>query len=422
MLVWLITIGEPLPIDGIGDRLLRTGILANLLAEKGHSVVWWSSTLDHVRKRHRYRTDTCIDINQRLRLILLHSALYKKNVSLMRIVNHYGIARKFTMFADLESKPDIIVCSLPTLELSLAATDYGKRKGIPVILDIRDLWPDIFLDLFPAWCQRLAKLILLPMFKSAYKICSGATAITGITSSFVDWGVKYASRSKTDLDIDFPMGYTEKTPDQERIKESEIMWEKHGINKKNNDFIVCFFGNMGRQFDLKTVIEAARKLKANGTPVRFVLCGSGDNFTYYKDLAIDCGNVVFPGWVGAADIWTLMRMSSLGLAPYVNSKNFTMNLPNKPVEYLSAGLPVVSSLEGVLKELLSSNNCGVTYQNNNPESLMSALMNLHSSQEKLKEMSKNALSLFNERFVAERVYSQMIYYLEMVCTTINKSR
>jgi hypothetical protein len=53
MRVWLITVGEPLPLDGPGERMLRTGILAAFLAARGHEVVWWSSSFDHVRKRQR---------------------------------------------------------------------------------------------------------------------------------------------------------------------------------------------------------------------------------------------------------------------------------------------------------------------------------------------------------------------------------
>ncbi|GAI08595.1 unnamed protein product, partial [marine sediment metagenome] len=50
MRIWLITIGEPLPSDNNNDRLYRTGILAKLLIQRGHEVVWWTSTFDHVRK------------------------------------------------------------------------------------------------------------------------------------------------------------------------------------------------------------------------------------------------------------------------------------------------------------------------------------------------------------------------------------
>jgi hypothetical protein len=114
---------------------------------------------------------------------------------LSRIIDHYQVANKFKEIAQSESPPDIILCSLPTLELSLVATEYGRENNIPVILDVRDLWPDIFLELAPKWGQWLAKLLLLPMFNTLRSACTQATAISGITPEFVDWGVNYASRN-----------------------------------------------------------------------------------------------------------------------------------------------------------------------------------------------------------------------------------
>ena len=41
-------------------------------------------------------------------------------------------------------KPDIIVVSLPTIEFSYEACRYGEKNNVPVIVDVRDLWPDSF--------------------------------------------------------------------------------------------------------------------------------------------------------------------------------------------------------------------------------------------------------------------------------------
>lgn len=414
MNIWLITVGEPLPTDGTNNRLLRTGILANLLVSKGHKVVWWTSTFDHKNKKERFNKDTTVDINDRYRIKLLHSVSYSNNISIRRVINHWWIAQKFNRLAESEPKPDIILCSLPTLELSLNAAEYGKKRGVPVVLDVRDLWPDIFLELVPVWGQWFLKLLLFPMFKTVNTACNRATAITGITQTFVDWGVNYANRISSNSDTDFPLGYNSETPSTESITEAERFWAKYGIKKDNDEFIACFFGTIGRQFELETVIEAARQIKTVNRSFRFVLCGTGDNFTYYKNLAKDCESIVFPGWVGEAEIWTLMRMSAVGLAPYRNIKNFTMNLPNKPIEYLSAGLPIVSGLSGVLKDLLSTYDCGVTYDSSNVNDLVSVLINLDDHRDRLKVMSKNASTLFKEKYVAENVYKDMINYLESI--------
>lgn len=412
MRIWLITVGEPLPIDGFNDRLHRTGILANMLAIRGHEVVWWTSTVDHIRKRQRFNKDTLLRVNDHFQIRLLHSLLYKRNISLMRIVNHYGLAHKFSALAVSEQRPDIILCSLPPLELSLAATKYGKERGIPVVLDIRDLWPDLFLELVPRWTRGFAKLLLSPFFRTVRSACAQATAIIGVTPAFVEWGIKYANRIQTRLDRDFPLGYSEKTPSSDAIRKAEKFWDDHGIKKNKHEFICCFFGTMGRQFELKTVIEAARQLSLQNRPFRFILCGTGDNFAYYKNMARDCHNIIFPGWVGEAEIWTLSRMSSAGLAPYRNITNFMSNLPNKPIEYLSAGLPVISSLRGSLERLLATYECGITYDIRNHTNLASLLINLYDNPERLKRLSENASRLYRERFVAERIYADMIRYME----------
>jgi len=216
------------------------------------------------------------------------------------------------------------------------------------------------------------------------------------------------------------MCYSQDVPDKGAIREAEKFWGKHGVSENNNEFTACYFGVLSRQRELETVIEAARRLKKLNKPLRFVLCGSSDNLSYYKELAKGCENVIFPGWIGKAEIRTLMIMSSVGLAPYPSNKNYIANIPYKPSEYLSAGLPIVSSLKGALEELLRTHNCGVTYENGNADELVSILITLYENPERLKEMSKNAYALYKEKFVAEKVYDEMISYLESVCANYQK--
>ena len=192
MRVWLITIGEPLPIDGANDRLHRSGMLANLLVSKGHEVVWWTSTFDHARKKQRFNIDTSIEINDCFNIRLLHSVNYKKNMSINRIINHYAIAHKFSKLARLESQPDIILCSFPTIELSLVATRYGKERNVPVIIDIRDLWPDLIIDLFPKKIKWFIKIILFVFFKNTRKVFRECSSIIGISDGYLQWGLSYA--------------------------------------------------------------------------------------------------------------------------------------------------------------------------------------------------------------------------------------
>lgn len=421
MRVWLVTIGEPLPCDGCNERLLRTGILAEHLNDRGHEVIWWTSTFDHVRKQHRFARDERIETAKGTILWLLHANRYSRNVSLRRLLNHRKIAQSFRRRTQHEPRPDLIVCSWPTVELCEESVRLGKQWNVPVVLDVRDLWPNAIADLAPRPLRPALRFVLRRAYQRAQYAATNASAIMGITSEYVDWGLAYAGRPRTKFDRHFPLGYADKQPSAKDIQDAEQFWAQRGVTSKEHQMIACWFGMIGRHSEIATVIRAARQLADLGKPIRFVLCGTGPELERSSRLAKNCPNVLFPGWVNAAQIWTLMRMSSVGLAPYVSNDNYIRNIPNKPVEYLSAGLPIVSSLQGVLAKLLAEHNCGVTYRNGRADELATTLVELLDSRQ-LRQMSDNAQTLFRSQFVADTVYSEMHTYLNDVAQSLIPSR
>lgn len=417
MNVWLITIGEPLSTDSSGgERLLRTGLLAQRLVRSGHEVDFWSSTFDHSKKQHRFTRDTKIDVQHGYRLRLLHANRYSNNVSLRRIANHRTLATKFLRNATMVRKPDVILCSLPTLELCEAATKYGQRFGVPVVLDVRDLWPDLLTEIAPQPLRPLARLALRPMTRQAVRACSAATAITGVTDEYINWGLGYAGRAAGCFERSFPMGYPKLRFSPSELKLATAFWNRLGIVNRSDEFIASWFGVMGRHSEIANVIQAARQLRSTGRRVRFVMCGVGPALEKYRRLAALDSNIVFPGWVNAAQIQTLLGASSVGLAPYVSNENYRRNVPNKPIEYLSAGLPIISSLQGLLSQLLADNDCGVTYANARADELARAIARLYDDPQRLRVMSDNALTLYHNRYVAEQVYDNMKDYLLSIVT------
>lgn len=413
------TVGEPLPTDRGDPRLHRTGILAYTLRDQGHKVTWWTSTFDHRHKAQRWNHDHMEAVDENCRLYIVHSLGYAKNVSIQRIIDHSAHARRVKKrMLEETDHPDVILCSLPTLELCRIAVDYGHKHSVPVILDIRDLWPDIFLDKVPEWAHWAARPALLPMFRTATYVCSRATALTGITSAFVDWGLAYAGRLRSDLDRDFPLAYPDNPPPPPAMAEARRYWSKIGLDRPVA-LRVCFFGNLSRTVaeEMFAVIEAARQLQAQGDNIQFIVCGSGENLEAYRNAAQDCGNILFPGWIDAPRIRALMEISSVGLLPRRSRADFARAIPNKVAEYLSAGLPVISSLKGVTENLFKENDCGVTYQNGDALSLVRLLRVLAFDKDRMQTMARNAASLFSERFDAARVYSDMGEYLQEVALT-----
>ena len=45
-----------------------------------------------------------------------------------------------------KERPDVLFVGYPPIEWSLVAIIYSIFKRIPLVLDVKDLWPDIFWD------------------------------------------------------------------------------------------------------------------------------------------------------------------------------------------------------------------------------------------------------------------------------------
>jgi len=424
MRIWLVTIGEPVPLNkGSNVHLFRTGYLAHFLAERGHQVVWWTSAFDHFRKEYISNKDSLLAVNDHLEIKLLYGGGYSSNLSPMRILDHRRIAAKFLAMAPRLPVPDIILCSFPTIELSLASVKYSRQHDVPAILDMRDMWPDIFLDAVPKPLHRVASLLIWHMDANARAACAGATSITGITESFVDWGLKKAGRSRNPLDRAFPMGYISVPPATEKIAEAEKYWAGKGIDKHGNDFIACFFGTLGRHLDLETVLHAAGNIHKMGKTILFVICGIGDRLEYFQKVAKSDPRILFPGWVDAAQIYVLMRRAQIGLDPLPERYDFLATINNKAIEYMSAGLPVISSPDrGVLCNLLKEHQCGMSYPHGESDALTGILSRLYDDRDALRKMSENSMRVYQKMFTAEKVYSGMMDYLFEVAEKYKQRR
>jgi len=413
MRIWLVTIGEPLPLhERIKDRLHRTGYFAHILAEHGHDIIWWTSTFDHFRKVHHFPADATVGPVPNLTIKLLHGYGYGSNLSPLRILDHRKLAGKFSKASQELPAPDIIVSAYPTIELSLAAVRYGKKHNVPVVLDMRDMWPDIFVDSMPKLIRPVASLLTKPMFWESRTACRGATAITGITEAFVEWGLNRGKRNRSKMDKAFPMGYTSAAPISERISEAENYWNSQGIGTNGHSLTVCLIGTIGRQLDLSTVIRAARSLKEAGKDISFVICGTGDRLSHFRSMALQDSNVIFTGWIDATQIYALMRRSAVGLDPLPERYDFLATINNKAIEYMSAGLPVISSPDrGALNDLLKKHRCGMSFPHGNSDALANLLARLYDDRSILRRMSENSARLFQTKFQAEKVYVGMMEHL-----------
>ncbi len=409
MTIWLVRAGECYPPSVGPRRLRRVEMFVPRLLENGHSVLVWSSTFDHISKRHIFMKDAEYRFSPGYRVRYLHALGYSQNVSFRRLANHYLLGRRFADSARTEPLPDLIYACLPTLEMAKEAAIFAFDRGLPCVIDVRDIWPDVMLSLAPSPFKQLAQLAARPLARLARVALSHATSITAVSDSYLTWALRMAGRSKSDMDAVFPLGYERPFADGDKQHIIDTRMRELGVDPAKT---ICWFcGFFGPSYDLDTLLAAARILSESGdTGLQFLVTGDGPN---RRGLERRSGeNVVFTGWAGPGEMAYLMSISKVGLALY--RRGATQSMPNKLFEYLSGGLPVVSSLRGESESLLAGERCGTLYEAENPASLVAAIRRLVSDERCRLEFSANALRVYEHRYRSDRIYARMTSHIERV--------
>lgn len=402
MNIWLLQASEPLPIMNNDNRLLRMGIIAKELAQRGHNIIWFANTFDHFQKKQLYEEDTIVKVKENYKIYLIHAMGYKRNISISRIINHKRIANKFRKIAKSMEKPDLIYVSFPTIDYATEAVNYGKRYNIPVIVDIRDLWPDIFYHNLP----KIVSFVATPYIKwldyKTKKVMKNAFAINSISEKMLDWGLKKGNRVKSKFDKYFYIGYDKQDIIAIDIKEVENIIDK-------NKFNISFFATINNQFDYNKIVELAKYLEEDKN-IKINICGDGPQFNELKEKTKEVSNINMLGWVGKEKLSYILQNSKVGLAPYKNTFDFQMSVSNKFAEYISYGLPIALTSEGYMKSLLEENNCGFSTQD--MKEMSKFIIKLKNDEKEYEKMSHNAENLYKDKFIAKNIYEELVNYLE----------
>lgn len=332
-------------------------------------------------------------------------------MSLRRFVDHELVARKFRASAAAAARPDIILCSYPTIELAREAVRYGVGRRIPVLVDIRDLWPDAIFELLPSCLRSFGRSALFWLSAQGRYALRHCTGIVGISDAYLKWGLTQARRARTLNDGVYPLSYVIPVPDASGIALAKERLVAVGVDSQK--VIVWYIGTFGRTYDLVPVIRAARILQErNEAGVQFVLSGVGKEEDRLHQLASGLTNVIFTGWIGTAEIAWMRQNAAIGLQSY--AEGAPQGLANKLFEYISAGLPVVSSLRGENEALIHDHGCGFTYAAGDTEDFLAHLQPLINDATLRTEMGRRGQRLFEQRYSAEKVYRALARHLEHV--------
>lgn len=392
-------------------RDYRYTTLARTLAARGHEVVRWSSTFEHVSKQFRVEESKTIVIAPLLSVRLLHALpAYNTNISVARWQQQREAARLFLAEADGWPKPEIIVAGVPVPEMAAAAVDFGRKRGIPVLVDVQDQWPDIYLNAAPAVLRPVLRALLAREFSRSQRLFAGAVAITAVSQTYLDWAAARGGRPVGPDDRVFPLGMTARAPREHSPEMKRRVRERYRISPQA--MVALFVGTFGASYDIETLVNCARRIEQAPAevPIHFVVAGDGEKMPRARCEGKKCRILTLPGWLSHDDVADLMEIAEIGLCGY--GAKALQSIPYKPLEYMAAGLPLVSSLRGELEGMLAKRACGRSYRAGDAASLEAAVRWFGRHRAEAAEMGRRARRLFDENFDSNMIYTRFAKHVE----------
>jgi glycosyltransferase involved in cell wall biosynthesis len=264
----------------------------------------------------------------------------------------------------LREKPDLVIASSTPLTVVLPALCAKAFRGIPFIFEIRDPWPELprAMGVLPAPIAPFMEVL-------ANLACRRAAAVVALSEGMAETArARGADPARVqvigngcDLDLFGPHIAPWRPAEA-------TSWE----------VLALYAGAHGRANGLGVVVEAARLLAAQGeTRLRILLVGEGAEKAALMRAAADLPNITFLSPMPKRDVAGLFAGSQIALHILADCPAFAAwTAPNKLMDGLAAGRPVITTAPGDAARLLTEGGAGVAVAPGDAAGLAAALVSL----------------------------------------------
>ncbi len=311
------------------------------------------------RKDHQCDPETVPVITRRFRMIFRKGFLFYKfyNIRLF----FYLLFHKFNMLVanDLDTLlPNFLVSKLKRLPLIFDSHEYFT--GVPEIQNrpfVKWVWTTIEKMIFP----RLKYVMTVSdSISMQYESQYGIRPVT----------IRNCARSSAEI-----KGYPKK---------------ELGIS---DDHLLLILQGGGINIDRggEELIEAINRIEK----VSLMIAGSGDVLPVLKEKVKSLSlsdRVRFIPKQTLNELIKYTKSADVGLSLDKDTNlNYRFSLPNKLFDYISAGIPVITSDLPEVKKIVEESGCGIIIQDVTPEELSQAIIKLRDDRVLLNKLKQNAV-------------------------------
>jgi glycosyltransferase involved in cell wall biosynthesis len=240
-------------------------------------------------------------------------------------------------------RADTVVVSSPTFFSIAAAWLLARLKRARLIVEVRDLWPAIFVELGVLTSRRLIRL-LERLELAAYAAADEVVVVSdGFRAHLIGRGVP-AAKVHTIRNGVTVGSFDPATPPDPYLRA--------GLGARPDECLVLYAGTHGISQGLPEAAEAAIRL--TGRPVHLAFVGAGADKPRLEHRVTELGlaNVTLAKAIPAELMPALLASADILLVTLRDVPLFATFIPSKMFEYLAAGRAVIGAVAGEAAQIL----------------------------------------------------------------------
>ena len=330
---------------------------------------------------------------------VFRTKLYPRKYSRLSIIRNYlSFHRNAKRYVrKLDDDFDIVLSVSLSPVISIApAIKYAKKHSVPHVLYCQDLWPESTVVTGAVRKGSLVYKILYKWSRNLYRKCDEIVISSPSFKNYFNDVLKITDKK-------FPLVY-------QPILNSKAQLEPVIYEKKHN---FVYAGNIGTLQLTSELVEAMQILKRDDA--KLYLMGMGTNLEKIKKQISDGNLQEKVEYVGALPIEKAERYYKNADALIVSLKNegtVGKTVPNKAIQYMKYGRPLIGVIKGDAKDLLEKAN-GTIFSNENPLQISDIFSQLCDISDKEKaQMGLNNKRYFDEYLTAEKLTNQLFEVLK----------
>jgi len=365
--VWIINQYASTPVYGYAGRHYYLG---KELAKLGFNVYLITSSEHHLlRDKPVFDSRFHFERDGRFTMVWVKMPKYSEAHSKIRALGWFLFPWRIQKLANMiPDRPDVVVCSSPSLISFLGAKKLALRYSARLIFEVRDIWPLTLTDI-GGYSKRHPFIRLLQAVEdSAYR--DSQRVVSNLKRS-VDHMV---SRGMDPQKFSWiPNGFSlAEIEEGVRLRESVIQ------NLPDREFIVGYTGTIGVANALDTLIEAAEILKEY-KEIAFVIVGDGKEREQLLSIVNKKGleNIQFVSPIPKVEVQAMLEKFDACYLGWLDDPLYNFGIgANKIPEYLFSGKPILHAFSGNGDPVREA-NAGISVPAEAPEELARAILELY---------------------------------------------